>query len=104
MESESYFDGKLIQFIGYQIIGLLITIFTLGICFPWAVCMIYNWEIEHTVINGKRLYFDGSSVQLFGLWIKWIFLCLITFGIYSFWIPISLKKWKCKHTYFENIL
>ena len=28
--------------------------------------MIYNWEIRHTVIEGRRLEFDGTAVQLFG--------------------------------------
>ena len=97
---QSYFDGKLSQYIGYKILGFLIIVLTLGIGYPWAFCIIYKWKTKHTVINGKRLYFDGSAMQLLGLWIKWILLCIITFGIYSFWVFISLQKWKCKHTYF----
>ena len=50
---ESYFDGGLFQLIGYSILGTLITTATLGICLPWAYCMIYNWEIKHTVIEGR---------------------------------------------------
>ncbi|MDD3187832.1 MAG: DUF898 family protein, partial [Bacilli bacterium] len=68
----------------------------------WALCMIYNWETKHTVIEGKRLAFDGTGSQLFGNWIKWLFFCIITLGIYSFWLIISVKKWKIKHTYFAN--
>lgn len=37
---ESYFDGGLFQLIGYSILGTLITTATLGICLPWAYCMI----------------------------------------------------------------
>ena len=96
----SYFDGGLLQLIGYKILGFLVTVFTLGICYPWAFCMIYSWEAKHTVINGKRLYFDGKAIQLFGKWITWLFLTIITIGIYSLWLNISLKKWKTKHTYF----
>lgn len=99
---ESYFDGGLLQFIGWKLLGGLITLCTLGICLPWAYCMVYNWEIKHTVINGKRLGFDGRAVQLFGSWIKWFFLTLITVGIYGLWVPIKLKKWKVKHTFFAN--
>lgn len=98
----SYFDGRLIQLIGWRILGALITFCTFGICYPWAFCMVYDWEIKHTVIEGKRLEFDGKAIQLFGNWIKWLFFCLITFGIYSFWLSISLKKWKTKHTYFAK--
>lgn len=101
MENEkSYFDGGLFQLIGWSILGLIITIVTVGICYPWALCMIYNWEIKHTVIQGKRLQFTGTALGLFGLWIKWWFLMLITAGIYSFWVKISLKKWIVKHTEF----
>lgn len=99
---ESYFDGGLLQKIGWELLGLLVTACTLGICYPWAKCMIMNWETKHTVIEGKRLCFDGNAVQLFGNWIKWLLLTIITLGIYSFWLSIKLKKWITKHTHFEN--
>ena len=102
MEEKSYFDGGLLQLIGWKLLGTIITTLTLGICFPWAICMVYNWETKHTVINGRRLKFDGTAIGLFGLWIKWLLLCIITFGIYSFWVQISLKKWRTKHTSFVN--
>lgn len=97
---DSYFDGGLLQLLGYRILGILITALTLGVCFPWAYTMIYSWEARHTVINGKRLDFDGSAVSLFGQWIKWLLLTIVTLGIYSFWVQIALKKWRTKHTYF----
>lgn len=98
--NESYFDGGLLQLIGWYLLGTIITICTLGICLPWAYCMIYSWETKHTVINGRRLRFDGTAIQLFGNWIKWWLLTMITFGIYGFWLSIKLKQWKVKHTYF----
>ncbi len=100
-ESESYFDGTLSQYVGWKILGAIVTVCTLGICYPWAFCMIYSWETRHTVIEGKRLVFDGTAAQLFGLWIKWLFLSIGTIGLYSFWIGISLKEWKTEHTHFE---
>lgn len=102
MMNESYFDGSLFQLIGWRILGVLVTVFTLGICYPWAFCMVYSWEAKHTVVNGYRLSFDGKAIQLFGLWVKWLFLTIITIGIYSFWVSISLKKWKTKHTHFAK--
>ena len=98
-ELVSYFDGGLLGLIGWRILGSIITIFTFGICFPWAFCMIYRWEAKHTIINGQRHSFDGHAFQLFGNWIKWLLLCIITCGIYSFWLAIELKKWKTKHTH-----
>ncbi len=96
----SHFDGGLFQLIGWNILGFLITVITIGICYPWALCMIYGWEVKHTVIDGRRLKFEGSAFGLFGLWIKWLLLSIITLGIYLFWLGISLKKWKTKHTHF----
>lgn len=101
-KERSYFDGGLLQLIGWYILGSLVTTLTLGICYPWSFCMIYNWETKHTVINGHRLRFTGTALQLFGNWIKWFLLTVITFGIYGFWLDIKLKKWKVKHTEFVD--
>lgn len=97
-DEESYFDGGLLQWIGWKLLGGLITVCTLGICYPWACCMLYSWETRHTVINGHRLWFSGTGLGLFGQWIKWWFLTLITVGIYSFWLKIKLKQWITAHT------
>ena len=99
---KSFFDGGLFQLLGWRILGSIITVCTLGICYPWAICMVYNWEASHTVIGGRRLGFNGKAIQLFGLWIKWFLLSIVTLGIYGFWVAISLKKWKTSHTYFVN--
>jgi uncharacterized membrane protein YjgN (DUF898 family) len=99
---ESFFDGKLSQLIGWSILGGIVTAITLGICYPWAVCMVYGWKINHTVIEGRRLQFHGRAVSLFGQWVKWLLLCIITIGIYGFWVGISLEKWKVKNTTFAN--
>ncbi len=98
----SYFDGGLLQLIGWNLLGWLITTVTFGICYPWAFCMVYGWEANHTVVNGHRLRFNGTAVQLFGNWIKWFLLTLVTLGIYVFWLSIALKKWKAKHTEFAD--
>lgn len=98
----SYFDGGLLSYIGHSILSALIMIFTLGICSPWAICIMYDWKIKHTVINGKRLQFTGTAMGLFGNWIKWFFLIIITLGIYSFWVFIALEKWKTKNTTFAS--
>ena len=99
---ESYFDGGLLSLIGLYILGILITFFTFGICYPWALCMIYGWKINHTVIEGRRLRFTGSAWSLFGHWIIWLLLSIITLGIYLFWVGIALEKWKVKNTEFAN--
>lgn|SRR5690625_4076603 len=100
--SESYFDGGLFQYIGWVVLGWIITVVTLGICLPWAITMIYRWKINHTVIEGRRLAFHGSAIGLFGHWIKWWVLTIITLGIYGFWVFIRLEQWKVRHTTYMN--
>lgn len=92
----------MLQFIGWSILGIIVTFGTLGICYPWAVTMLYGWKINHTIVEGRRLKFTGTAVGLFGNWIKWWLLCIVTLGIYSFWLFIALEKWKAKHTTFAN--
>lgn len=99
---DSYFDGGLLQKTGWTLLGMLVTVLTLGICLPWAYCMIYRWEAKHTVIDGRRLRFDGTAIQLFGKWILWLLLTIITIGIYGLWVSIKLKKWRVMHTHFED--
>ena len=94
---ESYFDGGILDYIGYSILVAIIFGHTLGIATPWAVCMMQNWEIKHTVVDGQHLYFDGTGAQLFGYWIKWFLLTIITFGIYGFWLKIKMEQRKIKH-------
>ncbi len=40
--STSYFDGSLLQLIGWTILGWLIIWITLGILYPWVLCMVYG--------------------------------------------------------------
>lgn len=99
---KSIFDGKLLQLIGWRLLGALVTICTLGICYPFAMCFVYKWQMKHTKINGKQLVFDGKGHQLLGRWILWMLLSIITLGIYTLWIPVQKNKWIVKHTHYKD--
>ena len=97
--SESKFTGGLLGLIGISLVQILITVITLGLAYPWAVCMKERWIAKHTIIDGKQLVFDGTGVQLIGKYLLWWFLTIITFGIYSFWLNIKMKQSVVKHTH-----
>ena len=99
-EKASYFDGGFWQLFGWVLLGVIITVFTLGICYPFAVKMIYSWEQSHKVYCKKRCAFDGTARSLFGTWLLCLLLSIVTLGIYTFWVPIKIKKWQIKHTHF----
>lgn len=45
---ESYFDGGLLQLIGWTILGGIITAITFGITYPWANITIQKWKVRNT--------------------------------------------------------
>ena len=91
------FDGWLLQEIGWFLLGFLVTIITIGICFPVAYCWMLKWNYKHTLYDGKRLTFDGKASQLIGKWICWLLLCIPTVGIFALFIPKKLMNWKVSH-------
>lgn len=100
--TDSYYDGKLLEIIGYRILSFLITFVSFGIASAWGEKLLIAYDVEHTVYNGKRLKFNGTGAALFVQKFKWIFFSIITLGIYALWIPVKKQKWIAANTYFEN--
>ena len=96
----SKFTGGLLGLIFVYLGQWLLTLVTLGLGAPWAICIKERWVAKHTVIDGRRLTFDGTGGQLFGNYIVWFLLTIVTLGIYSFWLGIKMKQWVTKHTHF----
>lgn len=48
----SYFDGGLLQLIGYRILGFLVTVLTLGIYALWLDIKLRRWKVSHTYFAG----------------------------------------------------
>lgn len=92
------FNGGAANLLGTQLLAGLVTVCTLGICYPYALVMQERWRAKHTVLHGRPLYFKGTGIGLFGLWIKWLFLIVITLGIYSFWVAPRIMRWKIENT------
>lgn len=95
------FDGVAATYLGTGILGFLITVCTLGICFPFALVLQERWKAKHSYIDGQRLVFTGSAIGLFGNWIKWLLLIFVTLGIYSFWVVPRIVKWKWENIDFD---
>lgn len=100
--TDSYFDGGVLELIGWKLLAFLITVVTFGIASPWAQCMLYSWQYKHTVFNGKRLKFEGTGGDLFVNIFKWIFFSIITLGIYIIFIPVKKSRWILSNLHFED--
>lgn len=94
----SEFEGTGFQVFGIWLAGFFLTVLTLGIAYPWALCMYWRWEARHTVINGKHLSFDGRGSQLVCSWLLWVLFSILTLGLYSFRAKANLNKWRYSHT------
>ena len=92
------FDGGAGTYFGTALLGLLITVLTLGICYPFALVLRERWRAKHSYIEGRQLVFNGSAWGLFGLWLKWLILIIITLGIYGFWVGPRLARWRWENT------
>lgn len=100
---ESKFSGRAIHLFGWNILGTLVTLFTLGILYPVRVAWIQGWRVNHQNINGLNMKFDGHGIQLLGKYILWWLLCVVTLGIYLIFLPVRMEKWISKHTHFEKV-
>lgn len=91
------FDGGAATFVGTGVLGFLITVCTLGICYPFALVLMERWRAKHTYIDGRQTRFTGAAVGLFGRWCLWLLLMIVTLGIYSFWLIPRLTRWRVEH-------
>jgi uncharacterized membrane protein YjgN (DUF898 family) len=64
-----HFDGGAGTYLGTGILSFINTVFTLGICFPFALVLKERWRAKHSYIDGHRLVFTGSGWGLFGNWV-----------------------------------
>lgn len=92
------FDGGASTYLGTALLALLITVFTLGICYPFGLVLRERWRAKHSYIDGRQLVFNGNAWGLFGLWIKWFVLCVVTLGIYLIWVGPRIQRWKWENT------
>ena len=95
------FEGSAATFIGTALLGVLLTVISFGICYPFAVVLMQRWRAKHSLIDGKRLVFTGSAWGLLGRWLLWLALIMLTFGIYLLWVGPRVQRWKWENTDFE---
>ena len=100
--TDSYFDGNGAELFGKYILTVLVSAITCGIATPWMLVRIYEWRMEHTVIDGKRQCFNGTGAELFGKWIIWELLSAVTCGIYAWYVPVALQQWETAHTSYAS--
>lgn len=79
----------------------LLTLVSLGLLFPFAICYKQKWIAKHAIINCKKIVFDGKALSIIGHYLLWWILSAITFGIYGLWLPMKVYGWQVKHTHIK---
>lgn len=99
---DSYFDKKVEDYVILKIKFYLICILSLGLAYPWALCMEYKAKYHHTIICGKRLKFIGDPRELIFHWVWWWFLSVITVGLFIVVARVRMDRWITANTVFEE--
>jgi uncharacterized membrane protein YjgN (DUF898 family) len=56
-----HFNGGAATYLGTGILAFLITVCTLGICYPFALVLRERWRAKHSYIDGQRMTFTGTA-------------------------------------------
>ena len=88
---KSKFTGGLLGDIGISLLCTLITLITLGLGLPWAICIRERWYAKHTIIDGDGLVFDGKGIQLFALHLVAFLLFIIPVAVFILFCILYLK-------------
>lgn len=96
------FDGRAATFVGIWVVGIVVSVGTLGLGFPFALVLKERWRARHTLIEGRRLMFTGSAHHLFFRWVLWELLIVLTLGVYSLWVVPRMTRWRVENLVFER--
>ena len=98
----SYYDNTFKSALMHRIKIIFLGIITLGLAYPWILCMKQEARCKHTIICGKRLKFIGDPKELIGHWLVWWLVIIITFGLYGLVVKIKFQQWVAANTVFED--
>ncbi|MGL4740221.1 MAG: hypothetical protein ACRC41_05365 [Sarcina sp.] len=99
----SYFDKKVDQYVWLQIRMKILKVITLGLAYPWILCIEQEAKCKNMVVCGKRLKFIGQPKDLIRHWVLWWFLSLLTLGIYGIVVKVRFQQWVIANTIFDDI-
>lgn len=101
---KSSLEIKVLPYLGFKILLLLIIVFSLGLAYPVAYYLETKYEINMTNIDRKVCSFHGLLKPLMKAWLKWLGLVVLTCGVYAFFISKKFIIWRYKYTHIDKEL
>jgi len=91
------FTGTGGELFGVLFVGMLLTMITFGIYYPWFICKMNNYVLSRTTLGPTQrgqlqLSFTGRGGELFVIALVGYLLTMITFGIYGAWFMVKLLR------------
>ena len=93
----TYLGDKMELFWKY-LIGIVLSIFTLGIYSAWFEVDIRKYMISHLRLGSLSFDFHGKGETLLWIHVKFLLLYIPTLGIYSFWYFKELLQYYWNNT------
>ena len=87
------YRGKNKELIPTVLLGLFLTVITLGIYGPWFSVKVRRYIYSKLSFGNLTLRFDGRGGELFLIGLKGVLLTIVTLGIYGFWYGRNLYRW-----------
>lgn len=79
------YRGSLGEIYKVYFIGILLTVVTLGIYYPWFVVSLRKYVIGNIRMGNLNFAYEGTGGDLFVIRLMGFFGMMFTFGIYYFW-------------------
>jgi len=96
------YDGKGGEYFGEIIVGLLLTLVTIGFYsfLGFFQARLLRYDAAHTILpGGNRLELRCNGIDLFGQYLLIGFLTAITAGIYTFWGYARMRRFVLQHCF-----
>lgn len=96
------FDGKIIEVAKIYGKGILLTIVTLGIYYPWFFAEKEAYIQSKTRYGNTNFGFSAEGKEIFFLYLKGVLLSIVTLGIYYAWFLADVQNYIWNRTSFQG--
>ncbi|TGL39109.1 DUF898 family protein [Leptospira perdikensis] len=96
------FDGKILEVAKLYGKGILLTIITLGIYYPWFFAEKEAYLQSKTRYGNTNFGFSAEGKEIFFLYLKGFFLSILTLGFYYSWFLADVQNYIWNRTSFQG--
>lgn len=96
------FTGGIWELSKINMIGVLLSILTLGLYYPFYAVQRKRYYINNSYFGSEPFRYTGEGSELLTISLKGLFLSIITLGIYGSWWSAAVFNYHWSHTTFQD--